>query len=168
MFRGLLVSGVLAVVAAPAAAQPAAAPRLDLGSAARGCKAAEPGEVVVCGERGGDTYRIDPEVLAVERSREPPSRSRPPDYLSVNDQSCVPHGANGCPGRDVVPVLPMAVVAAKAAVLAIQGEDWRDPLRTRPDSYRLYREEKAKSEQARRPSASIGFGAGQAPDRPGH
>lgn len=153
-------------VAAPAAAQTPESPKLDLSSAARGCKAAEPGEVVVCGERSGDAYRIDPEVLAVERSREPPSGARPPDYLTVNDQSCVPHGPNGCPGRDVVPVLQMALVAARVAALAIEGEDWREPLRTRPDAYRLYVEEKAKREKARA-SVSIDFGSDRAPDRPG-
>lgn len=142
-------------LAAPVAAEPAEAPKLDLSVKAASCEGSAD-EVVVCGKRD-ERYRLDSAVMAVERSKEPSSGSRPPEYLSVNLQSCLPHGNGGCAGQGVVPVLKIAVVAAQVAARAIQGEDWREPLRTGPQDYRLYQESKARAEEPR-PSVRLEFG----------
>lgn len=84
-------------LAAPVAAEPAEAPKLDLSVKATGCAAASADEVVVCGKKD-ERYRLDSAVMAVERSKEPSSGSRPPEYLSVNLQSCLPHGNGGWRG----------------------------------------------------------------------
>jgi hypothetical protein len=39
----------------------------------------------------------------------------------------------------------MALTAVKAAVLASQGDDWREAFRTRPDQYRAYEDAKART-----------------------
>ncbi len=166
MFASLIVAAAIAAPA-PAAApqQPVTATKIDLAGRSVSCPSAQPDEVMVCGERRGAKYRIDPAVLAVQRSREPALPERQPDYIAVTDQSCVPHGTNGCPGADAIPVLRIALVVAEAGLLALMGEDWREPLRTTPDAYRLHRETKAKTAKQR---VSIHLGGAPVPPRPGH
>ncbi|MDQ3246458.1 MAG: hypothetical protein M3Q52_06135 [Pseudomonadota bacterium] len=124
-------------------------------------------EVVVCGQRGAASpYRLDPAILGVIRSREAVPDNRPPAHEAITDQSCVPYGQRGCPGRDVIPVLGIARKAAEVAVLAIKGEDFVEPLRTRPEAYRVYQAEKAK---AGKPKVSVRVGgAPMTMSRPGH
>lgn len=113
-------------------------------------------EIVVCGdrERRPAPYRIDPSVLAAERAREaPPVDARSPQQKAVAI-SC--HDLpSKCQGSGVIPLLPVALKAAEAALLAAnKGEDWRSPFRTGPDEYQLHPQDKAK-----RARISIGLGA---------
>ena len=105
-------------------------------SAASACKSSDPNAVVVCG-RSQNRYRIDPDVLAATRAAEalPP---KPPLDGTV-DNSCT--GAN-C-GGGTIPLVGMALTALKAAELAIEGDDWREAFRTRPDQYKVYEQSRA-------------------------
>jgi hypothetical protein len=113
-------------------------------------------EIVVCGarEREAAPYRIDPSVLAAQRAREaPPVDARSPQQKAVA-VSC--HDLpSKCQGSGTIPLLPVALKAAEAALLAAKGEDWRSPFRTGPDEYQLHQQDKAK-----RARISIGLGAG--------
>jgi hypothetical protein len=145
-----------ALAASPVAAQdqPAAAAKAladALASPQRpGCTSSDPAEVVVCG-RSQQKYRIDPDVLAASRTAEalPPK----PQLDATATQACT--GAN-C-GGSYVPLVGMALTALKAAELAANGDDWRDAFRTRPDQYRVYQDEKAKTARSH---ISIGVSAG--------
>lgn len=135
----------LALVSASASAQ-SPGPRLHIStlpSEAEPCPPGEDGEVVVCAQRGPSPYRIDPDVLqamrAKERAANPP---RPPAPIAEADPCKV--GPSGCPGEGAVDFIRPALVMLSVAVKAIQGEDWREPLRTGPDDYQTYSEEKAK------------------------
>lgn len=113
-------------------------------------------EIIVCRQRG-DKYRIDPSVLQAMRAREAvPAQPRPGFADMAATRGCI--GAHACKG-DTVALVSMALTAARAAALAIEGEDWRGPLRTRPDEYELY--EEAKARRAREPSAKVGLGVGK-------
>jgi hypothetical protein len=160
MLRALVFAGGLALGtagAAPAPAQPTEAPLyLSTEAAPEDCKEATGNEVVVCGERGPSPYRIDPDVLGAMRAEElaanPP---RPPGQVAEGDPCNV--GPNGCPGEGALPLMAIALTAAEMAVKAIQGEDWREPLRTGPDDYQRYEEAKRKRERAK-PRVSVGVG----------
>ena len=161
MVKGAILASWLSLALAwPAAAQQPqqAPPRLDLSGPAEGeCKPAAEGEVVVCGERGPSPYRIDPDVLGVMRAKElaenPP---RPATAVPGGDPCGV--GPNGCPGEGAVPLLAIAITAAKVAVKAIQGEDWREPLRTGPTDYERHLEAKKQREKSK-PRVSVGISA---------
>ena len=114
-----------------------------------GCRSSGPQEVLVCG-RAARQYRIDPVVLATERRHEALPSKPPLAPDAAPDNSCV--GPRHC-GDAVIPLVGVALAAAKAAVLASQGDDWRDAFRTRADAYATYEEEKAK------PHISIGVQA---------
>ena len=163
MVRRCVAAVLLAAVAAGAQAQPAPADPanpapLKLQAPDEGCEPASPGEVVVCRKAPGK-YRIDPDVLQVIRRQElaanPP---RPP--VQVADGDPCKTGPNGCPGEGAVPLLMIALKAAEVALAAAKGEDWREPLRTRPDEYQLYLEERERREKAR---VSIGVGISDKP-----
>lgn len=102
------------------------------------CRSEDPTTVVVCG-RSQQRYRIDPVVLAATRNAEaPPPRPR---LDATTAEGCT--GPN-C-GGGVIPLVGMALTAAKAAVLASEGEDWRDAFRTHPDAYQVYEDAKART-----------------------
>lgn len=151
MRKGLVIIAALAI-SAPAAAQETAPPPLQtfrVTAQTPSC-ASDPTAVVVCG-RSQQKYRIDPNVLAVERAAEAPP---PKPSLDASQQTaCV--GPN-C-GGGTIPLVGMALTALKAAELAAAGDDWRDAFRTHPDQYRVYEEEKAR--QAKRPHVGIGVTA---------
>lgn len=153
----LVTTAASAAIAAPASAQ---APKLDLSAPPRGCAPASPGEIVVCGE-SQEKYRIDRDVLQVIREQElaanPP---RPPVQVADGDPCKV--GPNGCPGEGALPLLAIAMKAAQLAVQVAKGEDWREPLRTRPDEYEQYLKSKAKRNKAK-PSVGIGIGISDGP-----
>ena len=138
---------LLAAAAALAAAEPSGSP------ASEACASEDPAEILVCG-RPGDRFRIDPDVLEASRARE----ALPPKPAVTADASpaagCV--GPQACTGNSV-PLVAMALVAAKAAALAIDGEDWREALRTRQDEYRLKKQ--AEERRARDHGIKIGVGA---------
>lgn len=148
-----MIAALLLAAAAQAApvADSAEIGRALRGRPARECAAsAEPGAVVVCG-RSPDRFRIDPAVLEAQRAAEAP-RAKPETRIASANTDCV--GPQHC-GGGTVPLVGMALAAAaKAAILAIDGEDWREPFRTRPDGYQAYQRARAK------PKIGISLGAG--------
>jgi hypothetical protein len=102
------------------------------------CNSDDPGTVVVCG-RSQRRYRIDPLVLEATRTSEAPPPK--PQLDATTAKACT--GPN-C-GGGVIPLVGMALTAVKAAVLASQGDDWREAFRTRPDQYRAYEDAKART-----------------------
>ena len=138
-------------------------PALDLSNRAQAeqCRAASEAEIVVCAERGPSRYRIDPDVLQSIRAKEladnPP---RKPSQVTDGDPCTV--GPNGCPGEGALPLMSMALTAVTMAVKGLQGEDWREPLRTGPDDYQRYLESKRKREGA---GSRVSIGVGISNDR---
>ena len=112
------------------------------------CKSDDATTVVVCG-RSQQRYRIDPVVLEATREAEAPPPK--PNLDATAAPGCI--GPN-C-GGGMIPLVAMALTAVKAAVLASQGDDWRDALRTHPDAYRQYEDAKARTSRI-----SIGVTAG--------
>jgi len=108
---------------------------------AQPCKNGSPDEVVVCG-RSKRAYRIDPDVLAATRAADaqPP---KPPIETATADRCVGPH----CGGA-TIPLVRMALAAAKAAALAAQGDDWREAFRTHPDQYQVYQQSKGTDERS--------------------
>lgn len=128
------------------------APSLDL-SRDTGCTEPTSGEVVVCGERGRSQYRIDPTTLETMRQQE---ALKNPDRIASRDlppQACGV-GADICAGG-MIPIFQPALKVVSAIVNAVQGDDWREPFRTGPDEYELYRQQKAKTD-----GVSVGISAG--------
>ena len=82
--------------------------------------------------------------------------ANPPQPLldASTEQSCVGPDCGGA----TIPLVGMALVALKAAELAVEGDDWREAFRTRPDAYKAYQDAKAK--EAKRPRVSVGASAG--------
>ena len=121
----------------------------------RTCKSTNPAEVVVCGH-SHQKYRIDPSVLAAERAVEalPP---KGPITVESSQTACVGPKC-GTDSFGVVPIIGIALVAARAAELAAQGNDWREAFRTHPDTYQAYQD--AKTKDANQPHISIGLSAG--------
>lgn len=149
-----LLFSLLTLASAPTAAQ--AAP--DLGHAlhdagigeTRSCKSEDPRAVVVCGT-ARQPFRIDPTVLAATREAEA-APIKPPVGGDVSQAVC---SGPRC-GPPPVPLVGMALAALKAAALAAQGDDWREPLRTHPDQYKVYEQKKSAS----KPRVSVEVGAG--------
>lgn len=112
-------------------------------------------DVVVCGERE-QPYRIDPDVLAGERARE----ALPVDTRTAQEKavvgSCHDTPAK-CQGGGIIPVLPAALKTIEAVVLAVKGEDWRQPFRSKPDDYEAYKA--AQGERRAKVSVSLDAGA---------
>jgi hypothetical protein len=130
------------------------------------CRTAAPGEVVVCAQRKRN-YRLDPAALAAARAKN--ALPLPPDKTAAltNANPCKSGiGPNGCTGTPDIDFVAVAIVAAKVAVDAMEGEDWRENLRTQPDEYREYLA--AKERQAnRRPSVTISAGTRAGSNRRG-
>lgn len=108
---------------------------------AQRCKTNDAEDVVVCG-RSKRAYRIDPEVLAASRAADsqPP---KPPIETATTDRCVGPH----CGGA-TIPLVRMALAAAKAAALAAQGDDWREAFRTHPDQYQIYEQSKGDNQRS--------------------
>jgi hypothetical protein len=117
------------------------------------CKAAS-GEIVVCGERS-DRYRIDPVLMEVSR-KQAARNDRKAGIRSVTAERCSPVGANGCPGKDVIPVTAVALVALKAGVAVAKGEEWTEVFRTHPDEYLEHQKAKERSRRRNRVSLTVG------------
>lgn len=154
MIIGLALAAAAAVSPLAAGAEPDG---LTIASsatpAADPCRSEEADEVVVCG-KPNSPYRLDPVVLESMRAREavPP---KPPVTVEVSQaDGCV--GPSACKG-DQVPLVRMALVAAQAAALAAEGEDWRQALRTREDEYRLYQQ--ARDRRASEKKVRVSFGS---------
>ena len=142
---------VLFIAAASAAAAPADA---AMATKPLSCPAKDPAQVVVCG-KAPERYRIDPNVLEANRAVEavPPKPPLRGDE-QLADSACI--GPNVCTGG-VIPLVGMAVVAAKAVALAAQGDDWRDAIRTHEDEYRLYKQAEQRRADVRKPHIGLEF-----------
>lgn len=153
----------LLIAAAPAAdsaggasapVPPVLSPAVN-GSAA--CKSDNADEVVVCA-KPGDRYRIDSSVLEAGRARDALPPKPAPDANRVASNGCV--GPASCTGA-VVPLVRMALVAARAAALAANGDDWRDAIRTHEDEYRLYQQAEKRRASERKVRIGIAVGPGK-------
>jgi len=154
-----IVLGTVSGVPATAAEPP---PRVVIDLMPMPCPERSTGvEVTVCGRRTPD-YRLDPGVLAGTRAREAlPTDLRTAQGKAV-EGSCHDQPSK-CQGGGVIPVLAVASKTIEAVVLAVKGDDWREPFRTKPDEYEAYRAE----QQRTRVSVSLGASAGTgAPPRP--
>ena len=149
MIAPFLFAAAAAAQAAGKALQPSAAAQVEAE-----CRDSSSADLVVCG-KGAKRYRIDPSVLEAQRAHDAPP-PKPPLTAEMSPESgCV--GPQACKGG-VVPLVGMALVAAKAAALAAEGEDWRDALRTHEDEYRLYQQAEERRAKDRR--VKIGVTAG--------
>jgi hypothetical protein len=149
----------LLFAAAAGAAEPTE-PRSDtpsmVSSAADPCKGAGGNDILVCGKRGADKFRIDRNVLEADRAANALPPKPPVDASEVaQGNACV--GPNACKDG-VIPLVGMALAAAKAAALAASGGDWRDAIRTHEDEYRLYKqaEERRRKERGIKIGVSVG------------
>jgi len=137
LLAGLVGSAPSTAIGQSAPPEPGAVAKPDFAHDVR-CRSEDPTTVVVCG-RSQQRYRIDPVVLAATRNAEaPPPRPR---LDATTAEGCT--GPN-C-GGGVIPLVGMALTAVKAAVLASEGEDWRDAFRTHPDAYQVYEDAKART-----------------------
>jgi len=143
--RAVILIFLLGAAASPAAAQDArpAIPALS----APDCTSNEPTAVIVCG-RTVHPYRIDPNVLAAERALDAPP-IKPPVTADSIPEGCVGPKC-GEDSKGVVPVIGMALVAASAAAMALDGDDWRNAFQTQQDAYRAYLEAKTREKQERK------------------
>ena len=137
--------------AAPAAPEPSAATPAVVSSAADPCKGASKADILVCGKRGADRFRIDPNVLEADRAANALPAKPPVQADQASASGCV--GPNSCKDG-VIPLVGMALAAAKAAALAANGDDWRDAIRTHDDEYRLYKQ----AEERRRKDRGVKIG----------
>ncbi len=158
----LIAAGTIA--GAPAGASSALVVPANVGNAAsaantlgrpvmqsHSCKSDNSADILVCG-RPADRYRIDPAVLEAIRQREAAPAKPPLSPDTAPDTSCV--GPQHC-GDEVIPLVGMALVVAKAAALAANGDDWREALRTHEDEYRLYQQSEARKTEERRATFGI-------------
>lgn len=168
----MTVTGPALLAAALAAASPPDGSGFDLKSldpvrpsaSAGPCEGASPDEVVVCKKRERG-YRLDPAILAATRARNAHPAAGDKAAALANANPCNSGiGPQGCTGQPTVDFVAIALVAAKVAAAAAQGEDWRKTLRTGPDEYEEYKAAKER-EEARKPRVSVSLGAGSRPAR---
>ncbi len=114
----------------------------------------ESGEIVVCGERS-DRYRIDPVLMEVSR-KQAARNERKSGQRSVTAERCSPVGANGCPGKDVIPVTALALAALKVGTAVVKGEDWTETFRTQPDQYLEHQKASERAKRRNRIGISVG------------
>ena len=143
-----MIAPLLLAMGVAASSPPAAAPL------SKECAKSSPDEVLVCGHKT-ERYRIDPNVLEAQREHDALPAKPPVTAEAVQPGGCV--GGQGCEGG-VIPLIGVAIVAAKAVALAAKGDDWRDAIRIHPDEYRLYKEAEERRAKERRPR--IGFSVG--------
>jgi len=123
-------------------------------SSIEACKSANKAEILVCGKTT-DRFRIDPNVLQADRAANALPPKPPADASVATNNACV--GPDSCKGG-VIPLVGMALVAAKAAELAASGGDWRDAIRTQEDQYRLYKQAEERRAKARRSKIEFSVG----------
>jgi hypothetical protein len=143
-----MIPALLIAAAGAAGAQPPGA----VGARGAACTGGTSEAIVVCAPPH-DRYRIDPAVLEADRRRDAPP-PQPPEHMAATPGSNACVGPDACKGG-VVPVVGMALAAAKAVALAAEGEDWREAIRTHDDEYRLYQQAQQRRANERRPRIGI-------------
>lgn len=137
--------------AATAPAEPPAAaaePPASAKPAAR-CASAPPtnadNEIVVCGQRH-QGYRIDPDILKVDRQKRSGGRRKRPERLA--DTSCAVVGPAGCNPAAGINLVGAATAAATMLGKAMRGENVGEMFVTNPEpsDYQLYIEAKRERE----------------------
>ena len=146
-----LLTALFAV--SPAAGQGVATAGLPTVSGS--CDSAGSDEIIVCAPREqAEPYRLDPGVLAEQRSK---NANPEPDRMgALKPEKCPPHGPR-CSGQGAIPISALAIVALKTAILAATSENWREPLGLADDGYDEYRAAKAR-EQRRNDERKVRFG----------
>ena len=155
-----MITGLLMLMAAPAAADAAAAPDAEAATATpagevKACQTPYPDEddtvIVVCVERQ-QGYRIDPDVSEAKRQANRRKLKRPERFA---DKSCASVGGHGC-GTAGINVLAAALTAAEMAKRAVTGGDVGEMFITdpQPDEYQLYLQAKRERESKRAAEAA--------------
>jgi hypothetical protein len=109
--------------------------------------AKDEGEITVCG-RQVPSYRIDPQILAADRIVEASPSDTRNGLREVTASSCHDEPKK-CDSTEIIPLLPVALKVLQVTTLAIQGEDWRGALRTRPDGWEAYQNQSKRSGKAK-------------------
>jgi hypothetical protein len=109
-------------------------------------------DITVCGRRT-PSYRIDPRVLAADRIVNAPPPNTRNGLREVTAPSCHDEPKK-CEGREIIPLLPVALKTLEVATLAAQGQDWRAALRTRPDGWEAYQ---SQMKRGAKPKVCIGL-----------
>src|SRR5688500_9695250 len=135
MAETAMLALLLLTTMTPPAAADTPAPLLPLSLPVSRCERTEEkqADVTVCGRRA-PSYRIDPKVLAADRIVEAPPGDTRNGLRDVTASSCHDEPKK-CEGREIIPLLPVALKTLEVATLAVQGQDWRASLRVRPDGW---------------------------------
>jgi hypothetical protein len=103
----------------------------------------DPDVIVVCA-RNDQNHRLDQDVLRSTRESEsgPP---QPSARAQAMRPACEPTSAQGCPEANAIPLSTIAFTLFEAAVMAANGDDWREALPNRPpDAYEIYRQRRSR------------------------
>ena len=157
MLAGLLVA--IAVLAGDAGAAPADPAPATQGQARPPdhCPTlpnAQPGEIVVCGERP-QGYRLDPDVMEASRGKRGGGRLKRPERY--RDTSCASVGPAGCIGAGAgINLIGAALTAAEMAARLAKGQPIGGMFVTdpQPTEYQLYVEAK-RARDAREAEAAV-------------
>jgi hypothetical protein len=147
MPAGLLFAIALLAEAAPADTAPPKPPPTELQTKAAGrCPTlpatAQPGEIVVCGQKP-EGYRLDPDVMEAKREMRGGGRPKRPDRMK--DTSCAVVGPAGCIGAGAgINLIGAALTAAEMAARLAKGQEIGSMFVTdpQPTEYQLYQEAK--------------------------
>lgn len=152
--RRAILAALAIATAVPAGASAQAVhsgPRTVDPASRQTCESGNGQGVVVCGQRVGSPYRIDPATLDSLRKED---LLKHPERIAGREPPPEACGTvrNECDGG-YFPIFQPLMTVVSAVVKAANGEDWREPFRTGPDEYQLYLD--AKRKQGR---GSIKFG----------
>jgi hypothetical protein len=155
----LPIALMLILGGAVAAAEPIPAPSVSQGSEASAgapCRAKDPHDILVCGERR-QAYRLDPVVMEASRKAEANNRSAIAPMPPA--QAVCARAPSGCgAGLEGLDLANVAIVAGTMAVRAADGKDWTSPLRPGgPDEYELYKQARRRrqAEETERAAARV-------------
>jgi hypothetical protein len=157
MLAGLPVA-ILLMAQAAGEAPAAAAPAAEQTKPADRCPTlpnAQPGEIVVCGERP-QGYRLDPDVLEASRGKRSGGPLKRPERH--RDTSCAVVGAAGCIGAGAgINLIGAALTAAEMAARLVKGQEIGSMFVTdpQPTEYQRYLEAKRRREAEQAEAAAM-------------
>ncbi|MEO6255308.1 MAG: hypothetical protein ABIO69_00710 [Sphingomicrobium sp.] len=154
------VAGAAPAAAAPADPPPAAAEPAPPVNRCLSLADAEPGEIVVCGQRP-QGYRLDPDVVEASRGMHNGGRPRRPDRM--RDTSCAVVGAAGCIGAGAgINLVGAALTAAEMAARVAKGESIANMFITEPEPTEYQRYQAAKYRREAREAEAKAIAANKA------